>query len=59
VPRPDDLPAGAGEGEQDSVCSTDRVEKLSLRTDGSRMKMVLKSSIPVVSPSTSSAGTAG
>jgi hypothetical protein len=44
---------------RDNVCSTDRVEKLNLRTDGSRMKIVLKSSIAVVSSSRSRARSAG
>jgi hypothetical protein len=41
------------------VCSTDRVEKLNLRTDGSRMKNVLKSSMAVVSSPMSRARSAG
>jgi len=36
-----------------------QAEKLSLRTEGSRMKIVLKSSITVVSSSTSRARSAG
>jgi hypothetical protein len=39
-----------------SVCRTDSVEKLNRRTEGSRMKIVVKSSIAVVRSSSSGVG---